>query len=310
MEEHGGEHGGEDEFDEADEPEERTWKRDLAIVVGVFAAFVVVTWVAVSIFPWSGSAEPADLKRFDEIDLGDLEGEEVTIGTTRSTLLPVVVPSDERGETSLQVIDVLDGTVTDAGPIPVDGWLANVFPRASERYVGVLANVCAEEPYEGDGTDECGEGMPSGVLLAIYDVEADQWATLPIDEESNQVVGLADVDGATATLQRYASLQDEPDTWSKVALDAPLELGAFTEDGAPRPNGLIASRGTFDGWGWKAKGAREEGDTTWTGEVQGQPKVEIIANDTGRAFAGAGPCLAIVTRSRTAIEHLHRVCSA
>ena len=149
---------------------------------------------------------PADLGRFDKIDLGELAGSDAQVGVTRSHLLPVVVTKEGRGETSLSIVDAHAATVTDAGPIPVDGWAANVYPFASDRYAAMIVNVCNEEPYEGDGGDECGEGMPTAVRLAVYDIEKDSWSTVPLDAASNQDVTLVDVDGATATLNRPSGL--------------------------------------------------------------------------------------------------------
>ncbi|MGN6693828.1 MAG: hypothetical protein ACTHN0_06585 [Aquihabitans sp.] len=290
-----------------------TWRRDLGIVVGLVLVFVVVTWVALSALPGGESSSvPDDLERFDEIDLGELAGAEAQIGVTRSELLPVVVTGKGRGETSIQVVDVTGGTVTDAGPIPVEGWAVGAFPRASDAYVAVLVQVCDAEPVEGDGIDECigdvGEQAPT--VLAVYDIAAASWQTLPIEPKLASQLSLADVDGSTAILERAPQTTEEPSLWSAVDLAKPLALGALSEDGAPEPNGLIERRGHFDGWGWKASGASGWGDeTTWTGEAEGRSRSEHIANTDDRRFSGAGPCLVISTVDGTDLEHLDRLCT-
>lgn len=277
-----------------------------SLVLLVLAAFVAACG--------GPGGEPSDLERFDNIDLGELAGSDAHVGVTRSHLLPVVVTEKGRGETSLSIVDSHAGTVTDAGPIPVDGWVTNVYPHASVRDAAMIVNVCNEEPYEGDGGDECGEGMPSAVHLAVYDIENDSWATVPIDAASNQDVVLVDVDGATATLNRPSGLLDDPGTWATVKLDEPLELGEFTAaKPATRPNGLATSQGHIDGFGWKASDTGG-GDVpaTWTGPVDGAEQTITIEFEgkPARHMYGAGECLVIATSRPHHLDYLHRLCTS
>jgi len=276
---------------------------------------LILSILAVFVAGCSGPAgEPSDLERFDRIDLGGLTGSDAQVGVTRSHLLPVVVTKKGRGETSLSVVDVHAGTVTDAGPIPVDGWVTNVYPHASDRYAAMVVNVCDEKPYEGDGTEECGEGMPTAVRLAVYDIENDAWATVPIDAASNQDVVLVDVDGAIATLNRPSGLLDDPGTWATVELDEPLELDEFTATKpAMRANRLRTSQGHIDGFGWKARDTGG-GDVpaTWTGPVDGAEQTITIEFDgkPARHMYGAGECLVISTVRPHHLDDLHRLCTS
>lgn len=279
--------------------------------LGLLILLVLAAFVAACGGP--GPA-PSDLGRFDKINLGELAGSDAQVGVTRSHLLPVVVTKKGRGETSLAIVDAQAGSVTDAGPIPVDGWVTNVYPHASDRYSAMIVNVCTEKPDEGDGTDECGEGLPTAVQLAVYDVESESWATLPVNAASNQDVILADVDGATATLNRPGGLLDDPGTWATVELDEPLEMGEFTATKPPmRPNGLATSQGHIDGFGWKANGTGG-GDVpaTWTGPVDGVAQTITIEFDstTTRHMYGAGECLVISTSRPHHLDYLHRLCTS
>jgi hypothetical protein len=278
-----------------------------------------VALVAAGIGAVAGCSDPkadaSNLRDLDEIALGDLAGTDAQIGATRSELLPVVVRRRGPGETSLSIVDAHRGAVTDAGPIPVDGWATNVFPRASDRYVAVLVNVCREQPYEGDAGDECGEAPlgegPPPVELAVYDIDAGTWASVRLSEPDGASVSLVDVDGTTAVLERSRERDDDPALWSEVDLSKRLTIGPFAEGAAPRPNGLVDSLGHFDGWGWKASGAEGwEDDTTWTGTVGGRPVTETIANAGDHRFAGAGRCLVVGTYRPSHLDHLHRLCAS
>ena len=298
--------------------EQRTWLRDALIVLGIGTVFVLVVAAGLRALPGSSASDATDLELaagITEIDLGDLAGQEVLAGNTRSELLPLVVHGDEPGETSISIVDAKGNRIIDAGPIPVDGWATNAFPLASDRFVAVLVNVCITEPVEGDAGEECGGGSSIGgsvpVDLAVYDIEAGTWDSLRLDQETAAIVGLADVDGTTATFEEYQSRDDEPALWAKVDLTKPLAIGEFTEEGAPRPNGLVGSHGHYDGWGWKASGSNGwEADTTWTGTVDGDPVTRKISNAGDRRFDGTGSCLLISSMRGSHLERLHRLCTS
>jgi hypothetical protein len=273
---------------------------------------VAIAWIGVQAWRGRIPAVAEDLKRFDEIELLELAGHRTVIGTTRSNLLPVVVHRPKRGESSLAVVDADAGTIFDGGPIPVDGWVGDGYPQASERYAAMLHRVCSGKPHEGDTGLECGSegGRSSTTQLSVFDAEEQTWATLPIDGSAGDLI-LEDVDGSTAVIRRYPGSSDEGPTWTRVDLDRPLELGPFSsERPAVRPNGLASSGGHIDGFGWKARDTNTgEAEATWVGTVDGAEQTVQISTEPLRHLYGAGRCLVIGSFSSDQLDHLHRVCA-
>ncbi|WP_421119692.1 hypothetical protein ACE2AJ_20425 [Aquihabitans daechungensis] len=283
-----------------------------ALVVLVAIAVAVLAWVGVQAWRGRIPAVADDLKRFDEIELHELAGKRALVGTTRSNRLPVVVHRPKEGESSLAVVEADVGTVIDGGPIPVDGWVGDGYPRASERYVGMIHTVCSGKPREGDAGLECGSGgaRAATTQLSAFDAEEQTWAILPLRDEPGSLI-LEDVDGSTAVVRREAGSPDEEPAWAEIDLDRPLELGPFSPRRPPvRPNGLSTSGGHIDGFGWKARSTNgEEDHATWVGTVDGAEETVEISTEPLRHLYGAGRCLVIGSFRTDHLDHLHRLCA-
>lgn len=282
-----------------------------ALVVLVALLVGVVAFVGVR--AWQDRRPPVagDLERFDEIELREVAGADVTVGVTRSGLLPMVVHRSERQATSLAVIDAAAGTVIDGGSIPVDGWVGDGYPRASDRYVAMIHGVCSGPPAEGDVGLECDarEEHPTAAQLSVFDVEAQTWAYLPLGDPEVDLV-LEDVDGATAVVKRYPQRSDEKASWAEIPLDRPLALGTFSaEPPAVRPNGLATRQGHIDGFGWKVRDVDSGEDATWVGTVDGKQETIEISTRPLRHLYGAGRCMVIGSYSKERLDHLHRLCA-
>lgn len=283
-----------------------------ALVVLVAILVGVLTFVGVR--AWRDRVPPAagDLERFDEIELHEVAGSDVTVGVTRSNLLPIVVHRGDQGMSSLTVVDADRGVSIDGGTIPVDGWVGDGYPRASDRYVAMIHSVCSARPREGDAGLDCGVGVGrrATTQLSVFDVEAQTWAILPLRDEEGSMV-LRDVDGSTAVVERYPSGPGEDSTWATVDLDRPLELGTFSARRPEvRPNGLATRQGHIDGFGWKARDVNGEAAVaTWIGTVDERERTVKIATEPSRHLYGAGRCLVIGSFSDARLVHLHRLCA-
>ena len=282
------------------------------------ALLVVMVVVASAVWVWTRSRSvpvPADLAPFEQVDLGRFAASDALVGVTRSNYLPMTITRAGRGKTSLAIVDAHSGTVIDAGPVPVDGWVTASYPRASGRFVATVTDVCPERPREGDAGLECVVASPFepiGVQLSVYDIQAGTWATLRLDALSSQIVSLADVDGSTATLRKDNTAGGEPDTWATVDLTRPLHVGAFSTRSSIRPSGLAMSNdGSIDGWGWKARAVNEErAAATWIGTIDGHRDTISISTPPMRQLQGAGRCLVIGTFRPHHLDHLHRLCAS
>ena len=278
------------------------------------AAAVVLLLAGASVGCSSTPSSASDLKRFEEIDLGSLQGKDALIGVTRSQFLPMVITRAGRGASSLAVVDAQDAQVIDAGAVPVDGWIGDGYPRASDRYVAMVTNICAARPREGDAGLECGgqpPADPAGAQLVAYEIGTRTWRTLRLDAASDQAVSLVDVDGTTATLMTYPGAAGEQERWATIDLSQPLRHPSFSTKKPPiRPNGLAPTGGRLDGWGWKATNTNGEATAaTWTGTVGGVEKTVHVSTMPLRHLYGAGRCLVIGSYRPHNLDHLHRVCA-
>lgn len=256
---------------------------------------------------------PEDLSSLESIDLDGLEGATLNLGSSRSRLLPAVATGGP-GESRLVLIDVEGSTVVDAGTIPIDKQMVDLYPTASDQFVTMVVSVCPGGTAEEDTGQVCAVEPGSEAattVLVVYDIADKTWATMRIVHPPNSYYGLIDTDGATATFEELAA-PGRPPRWATVALDEPLELGQFTATKPDlRPNGFENSLGHMDGFGWKTQ-SRFNGEsraTTWTGTRDGDPTSIRIAESGNRTLRGAGQCLAIATFDGDRIEHLHRLCA-
>ena len=253
----------------------------------------------------------AGLDQFQEIDLGALRGEDVRIGSARSELVPMVRTDERRGRTSLAVLDAEEGTIVDAGPLPVDGWAVEGLAVASDRYVVIAPYVCSAEPGVSDTGLDCTNeptDAPLPIELLIYDIARDSWQRVPVGSAPDRWVVVEAVDGATATLRRLGI--GEPDTWAQVDLADPVAPTSYssTEPAFDPPAwSNVERRWVGDGWTMDAPDTR--GDVTWEGTVAGEPRTFAIPSRTPEVF-GAGRCILMASTSSDRLDHLHRLCAS
>lgn len=252
---------------------------------------------------------PEDLRGLDEIDLGAADSDEVRFGYASGGIVPMLVYRTGRGETSLSLVDVEGETVHDAGPLPVDGWVADVLPEASDRFVAMTANVCQSELVETDTGPDCAEDTVP-IQLLVYDLMRERWQDIAIGSIPDQWVTLDWVDDATAAVRDVGN--GTTSTWATVDLVDPSRPQDFSPT-RPTPPGGLRDFGFEKPWvgeGWKMTNPEASpGAVVWQGTVRGEPRTVTIA--PGHVLTAAGRCVLIGSSSSSRrLEHLHRLCAS
>jgi hypothetical protein len=251
------------------------------------------------------------LQGLDEIDLGAAEGADARFGLTAGRIVPIVVPRSGRGETSLSLIDAEAGTVVDAGPLPVDGWAAEVFLAASDRFVVMTLSDCRSKLVETDTGPDCGDDAPIPIELLVYDLVRERWETVPIGSIPERWVNLDWLDGATATVQLLPTGTQSSSGWAQVDLVDPSAPTSYSPTRPTRPEGLPPlgdeKRWTGDGWSMTNPEASSSGPV-WQGSAGGEPRTVTLP--PGRPIAAAGRCVLIGTTSDSTLVQLHRLCAS
>jgi hypothetical protein len=264
---------------------------------------------------WMVSADdaspvPEDLRGLDEIDLGATDGDEVRFGSTTGGIVPMVVYRTGRGETSLSLVDVEEGTVLDAGPLPVDGWVADVLPEASDRFVAMTANVCQSELVDTDAGPDCAEDQVP-IQLLVYDLVRERWQAIAIGSIPDQWVTLDWVDDATAAVRDVGD--GTTSTWATVDLVDPSRPRDFSPT-RPTPAGGLRDVGFEKPWvgdGWKMTNPEASPEAVvWKGTESGEPRTVTI--EPGKVITAAGRCVLIASfgGSGPRLEHLHGLCAS
>lgn len=168
----------------------------------------------------------------ETVELGDLQGQDVTIGLSlRGPVLPAIMVGGDEGASPVVLFDIEKRNWSRAPAMPFDGVLASGSIVAVDGRVVLSADVCASAPMETDTGKQCQEYAVPEVYVLALEPGADAWQFARIPD-AQSAPGIARVEGNEVTLGTTLGLAsgDSEPSWS-VTLGSRFAL----TEAAPRP---------------------------------------------------------------------------